>query len=157
MFGLDAGQLIALAFLAVLGLSFLGSVLSNSTQLRNALIWIAIFGGMFMFSGQWDSISSTFMQREPTFLDNRIEVPKGADNHFRLTLRINDVPIDFLVDTGASQVVLTQEDAERVGLDPTTSPILGPPSPPTERSRQPLYVWTLSIWAACATPVYGPA
>ncbi|AKS46380.1 aspartyl protease family protein [Octadecabacter temperatus] len=125
MFGLDAGQLIALAFLAILGLSFFGSILSNSTQLRNALIWIAIFGGMFMFSGQWDSLSSNFVQREPTFIDSRIEVPKGADNHFRLTLRINDVPIDFLVDTGASQVVLTREDAKRVGLDPENLAFIG--------------------------------
>ncbi|MEN8918645.1 MAG: TIGR02281 family clan AA aspartic protease [Octadecabacter sp.] len=125
MFGLDAGQLIALAFLIILGLSLLGSILNNSTQLRNALIWIAIFGGMFMFSSQLDTASSTFVQRDPTFIGSRIEVPKGRDNHFRLTLRINGVPVDFLIDTGASQVVLTQEDAARVGLDPDTLAFIG--------------------------------
>ncbi|HCP81315.1 MAG TPA: TIGR02281 family clan AA aspartic protease [Octadecabacter sp.] len=125
MFGLDAGQLFTLAFLGVLGLSLLGSALRSGPQLRNALIWVAIFGGLFAFSGQLDSLSSTFVQRDPTFIDSRIEVPKGADNHFRLTLRINDVPIDFLVDTGASQVVLTQQDAERVGLDPDNLAYIG--------------------------------
>lgn len=126
MFGLDAGQLAALAFLAVLLLSLLGSLFrNNSAILRNALVWIVIFGGAFLFSGQWDTISSSFIQRDPTFTDGRIEVPKGADNHFRLTLQINGVPVDFLVDTGASQVVLTKEDAARVGLDPDTLAFTG--------------------------------
>lgn len=125
MFGLDLGQFIALALLAVLGLSFFGSILNNSAQLRNALIWVVIFGGAFAISGQWDTISSTFLQREPTFIDSRVEVPKGADNHFRLTLQINGVPVDFLIDTGASQVVLTKDDATRVGLDPDNLAYIG--------------------------------
>ena len=125
MFGMDAGQIIALALLGVISLSFLGSLFSSSTQLRNALIWVAIFGGLFAVSGQWDNFSGNFSARQPTFSEARIEVPKGPDNHFRLTLLINDVPIDFLVDTGASQVVLTREDAARVGLHPDTLAFIG--------------------------------
>ncbi|MCL4144737.1 UNVERIFIED_CONTAM: hypothetical protein GTU68_053478 [Idotea baltica] len=66
----------------------------------------------------WDTISQDFGATQATFTDTRIEVPKGRDNHFRLTLQINGVNVNFLVDTGASQVVLTQEDAMRVGLNP---------------------------------------
>ena len=38
---------------------------------------------------------------------------------------INNVPVDFLVDTGASQVVLTIDDAARVGLDPDSLAYIG--------------------------------
>lgn len=41
---------------------------------------------------------------------------RGADSHFRATVKINGVDIDMLVDSGASVVALSQADAERVGL-----------------------------------------
>lgn len=125
MFGMDTGQIIAVAFLVILGLSFLGSILGSRTELRNALIWVVIFGGMAALSGQWDSISSNFTQPDPVFAGDTVEVPKGPDNHFRLTLRINNVPVEFLVDTGASQVVLTLDDAARVGLHPDDLAFIG--------------------------------
>jgi len=40
-------------------------------------------------------------------------------------LDVNGTPVDFVVDTGASQVVLSQFDARRVGLDPTALNYLG--------------------------------
>lgn len=123
MFGMDAGQIIAIGFLAVIALSFLGSLLSHG-GLRNALIWGLIFLGFVGVASNWDDISRDFDQTQATFTDSRVEVPKGRDNHFRLTLRINGVDVDFLVDTGASQVVLTQEDAARVGLDPDDLPYI---------------------------------
>ena len=124
MFGMDAGQIIALGFLIVIGFSMLGSILHNGA-LRNALIWSLIFLGVFGIANNWDEISSDFNPQQTTFTDTSIEVPKGRDNHFRLTLRINNVPVDFLVDTGASQVVLTIDDAARVGLDPDSLTYIG--------------------------------
>jgi aspartyl protease family protein len=41
----------------------------------------------------------------------------GRNGHFMVTAEIADVEIRFLVDTGASQVILTTEDAERLGHD----------------------------------------
>jgi aspartyl protease family protein len=93
--------------------------------LRNALIWGLIFLGVFGIANNWDQISSDFNPQQTTFTDTSIEVAKGRDNHFRLTLRINNVPVDFLVDTGASQVVLTIDDAARVGLDPDSLAYIG--------------------------------
>ena len=34
----------------------------------------------------------------------RIEVPVGNDGHYRLTARVNDIPIRFVIDTGASSI-----------------------------------------------------
>ena len=42
-----------------------------------------------------------------------------------MTVAVNGTPIDFLVDTGATQVVLTQADAARIGLNPTELRYLG--------------------------------
>lgn len=123
MFGMDADQIIPIAFLALLAVSLLGSMLGSKT-FRNAMVWVLIFGGVMLGVGMWDDISRDLNQQQTTFTDARIEVPKGADNHFRLTLQINGVDVEFLVDTGASQVVLTQRDAARVGLDPDNLPYI---------------------------------
>lgn len=50
--------------------------------------------------------------------DEGIQLRRGSDGHFHATLEINGAPVRFIVDTGASSVVLTREDARRVGLDP---------------------------------------
>lgn len=121
---MDAGQIIALGFLAILVISFLGSLVSHGGG-RNALIWGLIFLGFIGVANNWDSVSRDFSPQQATFTDARIEVPKGRDNHFHLTLRVNDVPIEFMVDTGASQVVLSQEDAARIGFDPDDLPYIG--------------------------------
>lgn len=118
------GQLIGIGLLLLLALSLLGSALSHN-GLRNAMIWGLIFLGVTGVVSNWDAISRDFAPQQTTFTDTRVQVPIGADNHFRLTLQINGVDVDFLVDTGASQVVLTQADAARVGLDPDTLPYTG--------------------------------
>jgi aspartyl protease family protein len=47
-------------------------------------------------------------------------IESGAGGHFLIEARVNGVPVDFLVDTGASDIVLTLADAERLGLQPET-------------------------------------
>ncbi|MBF0127590.1 MAG: TIGR02281 family clan AA aspartic protease [Magnetococcales bacterium] len=46
------------------------------------------------------------------------QVFKSADGHFYLEVRINRIPVRFLVDTGASDIVLTRADAQKIGLRP---------------------------------------
>jgi aspartyl protease family protein len=43
-------------------------------------------------------------------------VAKGADGHFWADAQVNGKPVRFLVDTGATAVALTPEDAERLGF-----------------------------------------
>ncbi len=43
-------------------------------------------------------------------------LPRAADGHFYAELRVNGTPVKFLVDTGASMVALTREDAQRIGI-----------------------------------------
>jgi aspartyl protease family protein len=45
-------------------------------------------------------------------------VPLAPDGHFWLRARINGVPGNFLVDTGATLTAVSSETAERAGLEP---------------------------------------
>lgn len=47
--------------------------------------------------------------------DDAMVIPRAADGMFYLRARINGVPVRFLIDTGASVVVLTRADAAAVG------------------------------------------
>ncbi len=44
----------------------------------------------------------------------------GGNGHFTLEAEVDGTPIDFMVDTGATTVVLSPRDASRVGLNPAT-------------------------------------
>jgi aspartyl protease family protein len=45
-------------------------------------------------------------------------LPKSSDGHFYAEARVNTTTVRFLVDTGASVVALTPEDARRLGVSP---------------------------------------
>lgn len=45
------------------------------------------------------------------------QVSKGADGHYWAQANVNGRWVRFLVDTGASSVALTAEDARRLGID----------------------------------------
>src|SRR3546814_9792632 len=47
-----------------------------------------------------------------------VEVRAGAGGHFVVTATVNGVPVDFLIDTGASDIVLSLADAQRLGYSP---------------------------------------
>jgi aspartyl protease family protein len=50
-----------------------------------------------------------------------VELKVGRNGHFETTAEINGRPIDVLVDTGATLVALSYEDAERAGIYPRDS------------------------------------
>lgn len=51
-------------------------------------------------------------------LARMIEIRAGDHGQYITTASIDDMPVDVLVDTGASKVALSYEDAERIGLKP---------------------------------------
>ncbi len=56
----------------------------------------------------------------PAGADSRITaIPKSGDGHFWATALVNEKAVRFLVDTGATEVVLTPADAHRLGYDAT--------------------------------------
>jgi aspartyl protease family protein len=116
----DFGNLI---YLLLLGGVLVGwFVVQNRGNLRrsvqHASVWVLIFFGVIAVIGLWDDISQTIRPTQSVFADSgRIEVPRAPDGHYYLTLGINEVPVRFVVDTGASNMVLTLDAARRVGLN----------------------------------------
>lgn len=45
-----------------------------------------------------------------------IQLDREADGHFYADVEINGQPVHFVVDTGASAIALTQDDARRAGI-----------------------------------------
>lgn len=66
-------------------------------------------------------------QRTPDYLSGEMVLQRQGDGHFYASPTINAVPIDALVDTGASVVALTGADAEAIGLtwDPAQVAVIG--------------------------------
>lgn len=119
---MDTDQIANLAYLGVLAcVLVLWYVIQNrgglTKMFQHLAAWVFIFLGAIAVFGLWDDISATLSPRQSVFADEgRIELPRSEDGHYYVTLVINDQPVRFVVDTGATAMVLTQDDAARVGL-----------------------------------------
>lgn len=123
----DIPRLIYLGLLlAVVGGWFFMTARHNvSKTLQQAAIWVFIFLGAIAAVGLWEDIRQTVQPRAAVSQDGTINVPRSADGHYHLTLEVNGAPVRFVVDTGATDIVLTQEDAARAGLDPASLRYIG--------------------------------
>ena len=120
MNGDDYGRLIYLGLLlvAVGSWVFVQNRQGIGKTLQQLAIWAFIFLGVIAGYGLWDDIRTTVSPQQSVLQDEgRVDVPRSRDGHYYLTLEVNDVPVQFLVDTGASAVVLNAADARRVGID----------------------------------------
>ena len=115
-------QIMQIAYLALLAAAIGGSyIFANKDNLgkvaQQAAIWGMIFVGMIAAIGLWNDVSRDVTSRQ-SVMGSEVIVPRSPDGHYYMTLDVNGIPVDFVVDTGASQVVLSQLDARRVGIDP---------------------------------------
>ncbi len=86
---------------------------------QQAAVWGLIFIGVIAAIGLWDDISATVAPRQSVNAEQgRIEVPRAPDGHYYLAAEVNGAPVRFVVDTGASDIVLSREDAIAAGLHP---------------------------------------
>lgn len=95
-------------------------------SMRMLLAWGMILFGLMAGYGLWQDVSRDILPRQTVLADgSAIEVPQGRGGHYFLTVNVQGTPVNFIVDTGATDVVLTLEDAEAVGLDTDNLPFLG--------------------------------
>lgn len=112
-----------LIYLVVLGAAVVSWFIAQNREslgkvTQQALIWGLIFIGVIATVGLWDDIRRTVLPRQTIHADgDRIELPRAEDGHYYLIAEVNGTPIRFVVDTGASQIVLSQADGQRAGLD----------------------------------------
>ncbi|MDR2548123.1 MAG: TIGR02281 family clan AA aspartic protease [Rickettsiales bacterium] len=90
---------------------------------KNLVIWLLIIVITAMFiDSQGDKLSNRFLS---TFLPYKeriqnsgsIEFTKSYDGHFYIQAQVNGRNITFLLDTGATDIVLSQKDAVNAGIN----------------------------------------
>jgi len=79
------------------------------------VLWLAIFGVMYLFMDakiqpQVATVTSLDMAR------GEIMIPRSRDGHYYVSGAINGRPLTFMVDTGASTVVISADLAAKIGL-----------------------------------------
>ena len=116
---------LAVLLLAVGGWWMASNRPSIGKTLQMALVWGMIFMGGMAIYGLWNDISNDYYSAQIISSDGEITIPRASDGHYYVKAKINGVDINFLVDTGASDLVLTREDAEKVGINVATLPFLG--------------------------------
>lgn len=119
---MDGETLARVGYLALILVALGGWALVEFRQrmgqaLRMALAWGLIFVGVMAGYGLWKDIRRDVMPIQEVAQDGAVEVPRSADGHYYLTLMIDSQAVPFMVDTGASGMVLAARDAERVGVD----------------------------------------
>lgn len=127
---MDAETFARVAYLGIILVALGGWVMVEFRQrmgqaLRMALAWGLIFVGMMAGYGLWSDIRHDVMPIQMVTAAGGVEVPRAEDGHYYLTLQINGTPVPFIVDTGASGMVLSRQDAERLGIDPASLRFLG--------------------------------
>ena len=120
---MNGDQIANLAYLGLLGGAIAFYYFASNRQglgktLQQLMLWALIFIGVIAAYGMWGDIRSTVIpQQSLSMSDNQLQVPRSPDGHYYLTLDVNETPVRFMVDTGASMVVLTKNDASKAGLD----------------------------------------
>jgi len=73
-----------------------------------------------------ERVLGEFLPHRGTVLgEGEVRFPAGADGHFRIEALVDGTRVRFLIDTGASGIVLSPADARRLGFDPDTLQFTG--------------------------------
>ncbi len=134
MNNLDGPSLVwGIVALMMVGASLLARRIPMGQALRMVLAWIAIFAGLFVvfsfrpeIKAVWARVTSDLAgTANQTTSGETVRITKGDDGHFHLRLAVNDTPVDFMIDSGASYTALSSETAAaaRVIVDSGGFPI----------------------------------
>ena len=124
----DAGGPSIVYNIALLAILVTSAVLHRRLKpghvLKHLSIWLAI-GAMLVlcYSFRHDAANlanrlvAEVMPSRGLVSDGEVSFRERKGGHFIVDARVDGVPIQFLVDTGASDVTLTPRDARRLGFD----------------------------------------
>lgn len=126
----DTASLIYLGLLLLaLSVSFLLASRGRlGVMLTQAAMWTLLFLGVIAAYGLWPEIEAAIRPQQAAVVTEEgaaVEVPRALDGHYYLTLEVNGAPVEFTVDTGATDLVLSRDDARAAGIDPDDLTFLG--------------------------------
>ena len=128
------------AALQTIGLVALGSSgfvfarhASLGTAARDVAIWVAIVAALIVgYSFRTEAAAFERVRGEliPGYAvstaPHEITTTASDDGHFYVMGQVNGAPVRFVIDTGASGVVLSPDDARRAGIDPASLKFASP-------------------------------
>lgn len=114
-------------FIALIVGSFFLAQRTNVAQiLRGVGRWALVGVAIVLIGATWGDIRLMFDGQASVSQDGaEITIPRSFDGHYYLTLEVNGNPVRFMVDTGATDIVLSREDAAKSGLDMSRLIFLG--------------------------------
>lgn len=98
----------------------------KSEMVKYILYWcIIIFFLIILYSFRsemnffWERIIANVMPSHVSSYDgdNKMSIGRSLDGHFHLEAKVNGKSMKFLVDTGASDIAISKQDAIRIGID----------------------------------------
>ncbi|AXX98118.1 retropepsin-like aspartic protease family protein [Profundibacter amoris] len=120
---MDGDNLARLIYLVLLGSVIAGYFFAQNRNnlgktAQQAAVWGLIFVGAVAVIGLWGDIRNSVMPSQ-SYIEGQatVIVPRANDGHYYVTLEVDGTPVRFVIDTGASDVVLTQDDARKIGID----------------------------------------
>ena len=120
--------------LILLGLALTGSAVApDGTRHRNLIAWVSVSMAAcsvaildrdysdWQYQDLWGAapVEAAGARRSPggvQLTDGAIVLARQFDGHFYIDTEINGTTVNFLIDTGATGVALTLDDARRVGI-----------------------------------------
>lgn len=120
---MDEDSTIRLIYLGVLAAAVAGWAFAEmrgnlGRSLRFALIWVLIGVGLIAGYGLWGDVRRDLAGGQEVSAEGVVSLPRAEDGHYYAELEIGGQAMRFLVDTGASEIVLTRADAARIGINP---------------------------------------
>jgi len=76
------------------------------------LFWLVVMAAMYLAMQHFLKPAQA-----KVMADGTVRIERGMDGHFRVKGYVNDQPVTFMVDTGATSVSVTDALAERAGLE----------------------------------------
>ena len=110
-------------YLALLGMAVAGGLFHQyrgrmGPALQHAAIWVLIFLGAVLAVGFWEPLMRQLNPDQAAVAsDGTVALRRAADGHFYANAEVNGTPVRFMVDTGASNLVLSRRDAGKAGID----------------------------------------
>ncbi|HUU24677.1 MAG TPA: TIGR02281 family clan AA aspartic protease [Methyloceanibacter sp.] len=134
--GLDATTFGYVALLLALLVYVAGGLMTRyaggaSAMVRDAVTWLALGLGLVALYAYKDQITPIAARVVGELLPGtamtvetsaggltEVKIRRRLDGHFTAKVDVNGKQVSMIVDTGASSIVLTPEDAKRAGVDP---------------------------------------
>lgn len=122
--GVPQGQGASLIYdfllLAMISAGLIGHVMSNPGEaLRNVAGWVLIFGILALGYSVWNGggrLASELNPSTGSATAQAITFRADLSGHYLVSAKVNGIEIDFMIDTGATQVVLNLSDAKKIGF-----------------------------------------